>query len=92
MIRLAALAVALALLVIGCRSEEDQTGIALAEASTALAPFAAAAAYIPPATPDGYLVMCIPVSINGQYVTDYCLTAGAFRKAVEALNAIEEVD
>ena len=92
MMRLTILAVAFALVLISCRSEEDQTSIALAEASTALAPFAAAAPYIPPGTPDEFLVMCMPVTINGQYVTDYCLTAGEFRNAADALAAIEEVD
>ena len=80
---------AAALLLLACQSEEDQTDAALAGARGALLPFATAAPYIPPGTPDGFTVMCMPVAINGERFTDYCLTAGEFRTAVEALAEID---
>ncbi len=84
--------VALLLALSGCQSEEDEVAAALHSVRLALRPFAAAAPYIPLGTPDDFPVMCMPVVINGEYLTDYCLDAGEFRAAAEALNLIEEVD
>jgi len=89
MIRSALIGVALLLALSGCQSEEDEVAAALYFVRLALRPFATAAAYIPVGTPDGFPIMCMPVIINGEHLTDYCLTAGEFRAAVGAVEAIE---